>query len=152
MSIKQTSKMSFKVLSGALIFSAAVMAQSVQAQGGATNTATNSPAAPAASTNNPATPPVTRPVRPRGIDGRVDQYAKRLDLNADQKAKFKTLLQDNQDKVLALRRDKTVTPEDRRAKTAELRKTLNANLRLVLTEAQAVKFDAMTAPRTRPPQ
>ncbi len=100
--------------------------------------------------DNTNTPPAGGP--PAGFRGRpnLDQIAKELDLTDTQKAKFKTIMEDQQTKMKALRTDTSLSQEDKRAKAKELRADTQAQIKALLTPDQLVKWQQHTQ-HIRPP-
>lgn len=89
-----------------------------------------------------------KPKAPGG-PGRVDpaerlkMMSEKLGLNDEQQAKVKDLLAKSGDKMKALREDKALSQEDRRAKMQEIRKDEMEQMRTILTPEQQEKFKAM---------
>jgi Spy/CpxP family protein refolding chaperone len=98
--------------------------------------AQDSPApAAGASTNAPA------PTMPRG--GGIDRIAQALNLTDDQKTQVETILNTQRQKMMALRQDDTLSPDDKRAKAKELRDDTNAQMKNILTPDQYEKWLTM---------
>ncbi len=76
---------------------------------------------------------------------RVDMMAKELNLTDDQKAKIKTILEDNQKQMQTLRGDSSMSQEDRRAKMMEMRTKEGDAIKAVLDKDQQKKYDDMMA-------
>lgn len=100
---------------------------------------TNSPPASSPSTGQP---PPGAATRGPGVDRIVDQMAKQLDLNDDQKAKVKPVLETQMQKMRELRTDATVSPEERRPKMLSIREEATAQLKTILTPEQFEKWQA----------
>ena len=92
------------------------------------------------------------PAHGPGLRGRpnLDQIATDLDLTADQKAKVKAVLDEQQTKRQALQEDTSLTPEDKRAKNKELREATQAKLKEILTADQWEQWQKRMQ-RNRPP-
>ncbi|HEU6447128.1 MAG TPA: hypothetical protein VFV23_01665 [Verrucomicrobiae bacterium] len=107
----------------------------------------------AADTNAPATPPAGE--RPPGGMRRggpnIEQLAKDLNLNDDQKAKVKDALEAQGKKMRELRQDQNLSQEDRRAKMKEMREDLNKQMKTILTDEQYAKWEKM-GPGNRGPR
>ncbi|SDS03355.1 hypothetical protein [Opitutus sp. GAS368] len=91
--------------------------------------------------------PVDKPEQKRehGPGAMMERAAKELGLNADQEAKWKDIGQQEKTALDALRGDKSVAKEDKRAKRREINKSFADQRRAVLTPDQATKFDEMRA-------
>jgi protein CpxP len=87
---------------------------------------------------------------PRRPQFTLDGMAKALDLTDDQKTKVKPIMEEQQKKMTDLRNDKTLSPEDRRAKMKEIRDATGAKLKEVLTAEQYAKWEKMGPPNRRP--
>lgn len=113
------------------------------------------PAAPAAPAAVPAAPgkdakgaPTARPP----MRDRTDFLAQYLELTDQQKEKVRPIFAEESKKIEALRKETTMTPEDRRTKYTEIREATNAKLKEVLTEAQWKKYSERgQRPPARPP-
>src|SRR4051794_12302166 len=79
-----------------------------------------------------ATPPgpTATPPKPRDPSSYYVQYLK---LSDDQQTKFKPILQDEMTKLGELRKDKTLTPEVRMAKSREIRDATTAQMKPILS-------------------
>lgn len=99
----------------------------------------------------PAADGAAKPARQRppggpqrqGQGDRLQALATALSLTDDQKAKLKPIIQEEGEKLRALRQDTALDQEARRTKSQELRKTYAAKIKAVLTPEQAEKFDKM---------
>ena len=114
------------------------------------------PALRAAETNTPpSSPPAGAPPagqRPQGFRGpSVDQLAQQLELTDDQKAKVKTILDGQMQKMRDLRNDTGLSQEDRRPKMQSIRDETTTQLKAVLTPEQFEKWQTMAAQRNRRP-
>jgi Spy/CpxP family protein refolding chaperone len=83
----------------------------------------------------------TAGVRPHGPN--LDYIAKELGLTDDQKAKFKSALEAQQQKLKDLYTDQSLSQEDRRTQAKQLREDLNTQLKAILTEEQLAKWQKM---------
>jgi Spy/CpxP family protein refolding chaperone len=94
-----------------------------------------------------ATAPADKPgqKRERGPGAMMERAVKELGLNADQEAKWKAIGQQEKTALEALRDDKSVAKEDKRAKMREINKSFADQRRALLTPDQATKFDEMRA-------
>ncbi|MBI5382103.1 MAG: hypothetical protein HZA31_09410 [Opitutae bacterium] len=72
----------------------------------------------------------------------LQERLQQLDLTADQKAKVDAIIQDSEKANVELRKDKSVSKEDKKAKGRELKKALMEKITAVLTPEQAAKFNA----------
>ena len=114
-----------------------------------------SPALCAADTNTPAAvPPAGGPPggqRPPGMRGpNLDQLVQQLNLTDDQKAKVKTILDTQNQKMRDLRNDTSLAPEERRPKIQSIREETTAQMKTVLTPDQFEKWQKMTQRNRRP--
>jgi Spy/CpxP family protein refolding chaperone len=103
----------------------------------------NTPPAPAAVPGAPAARPAMR--------DRTDVLAQRLGLTDEQKQKVKPIFDAETQALQDLRKDKTVKPEDLRAKYMALREASNVKLKAVLTPEQYEKYTRPFAGRTNAP-
>jgi Spy/CpxP family protein refolding chaperone len=71
---------------------------------------------------------------------RADRLKQELGLTDDQTAKVKAVYEKNQDKFKALREDKSLSEEDRRAKFREMMKSTMEDVSAILTPEQKTKF------------
>lgn len=99
-----------------------------------------------ASNTPSATPP---PVRRPGLS--FTSISKQLDLTDDQKPKVKPILEDMQKQVAEVRKDTTLTPEDRRAKIKDIRDAAGTQLKDILTPEQYAKWQKIGVGGRRPP-
>lgn len=108
--------------------------------------------------DNPPPPPSDQPEHgPGSTDGHMrpgrrefgarmeERMIKKLGLSADQEAKWKDISQQQKAALDALRDDKTVSREDRRAKAMDLMKQYADQHRAILTPDQQKEFDEMQA-------
>lgn len=106
--------------------------------------------------DNPPPPPSDQPdAGPGGGPGhggrrdfgarRDERMIKALGLSADQETKWKEISQQQKAALDALRDDKTVAKEDRRAKMMDLMKQYADQHRAILTPDQQAKFDEILA-------
>jgi Spy/CpxP family protein refolding chaperone len=100
---------------------------------------------------NGTNPPPAGPPPARGMRGapNIDQLATTLKLDDATKAKVKTILDAQQQKVRDLRADTTLSPEDRRTKTQALRDDTATQMKAVLTPDQFAQWQTMSQPRQR---
>lgn len=104
-------------------------------------------AAPVLRAAEPAAPSSDRPDRPerQGPGAMMDRAAKDLGLTADQEAKWKEIGQREKTAMDALRKDSTLSREDKRAKAREAGKPFADERRAILNSDQQKKFDDMRA-------
>ncbi|MCU1284702.1 MAG: hypothetical protein JWO13_1052 [Acidobacteriales bacterium] len=74
---------------------------------------------------------------------RVERLSSQLNLTDDQKTKAKAIFDDEQKQMGELRGNADLTPEQKRAKSEEIRNKSNTDLRATLTADQQKKFDEM---------
>src|SRR3989442_7462123 len=81
------------------------------------------------------------------VDDHVKHLTKELNLTEDQQAKVKSILEEQQKQMAALRQDSTLFPEDRRAKVQEIHRKTFQEIREVLNKDQQRKFDELESKR-----
>jgi len=91
------------------------------------------------------------PAPPRGMRGgvNIDQMAATLKLDDATKAKFKTILEDEQKKMADLRADTGLSTQDRRAKMRAIRDDTANQLKPILSADQFDQWQKMSQPRLR---
>ena len=96
----------------------------------------------------PAGPP---PAGPRGVRGglNIDQLATTLKLDDATKAKVKTILDAQMQKMRALFADTTLSQADRRTKVQAIRADMITQMKAVLTPEQFDQWQKMNQPRQR---
>lgn len=80
------------------------------------------------------------------VEERVKSIDEAVKLTDDQKTKVTDLLKKQQEQMQALRKDESLSREDRRSKIESIMKETTAAIRAVLTSEQQPKFDAMPRP------
>jgi Spy/CpxP family protein refolding chaperone len=101
-----------------------------------------SPALRAVDTNTPSAtppagaPPVGQPSRP-GFERMVEQ----LNLTADQKTKVQSIMDTQRQKMLDLRNDASLSPEDKQAKRKIVAEEMSQQMKAVLTPEQFDKWE-----------
>lgn len=85
------------------------------------------------------------PGGPGGRGPNIEMLAQQLNLTADQKTKLEPVLKSQQEKMQALRKDESLSREDRQAKNKAIREEANAAIKAVLTPEQATKFADLQA-------
>jgi Spy/CpxP family protein refolding chaperone len=100
--------------------------------------------------NPPPSPPPGGGDQPQGqrrgmpsVDDQVKMLSDRLNLTADQQTKIKPILEDQRTQAQALRKDDSLSDDDRRTKMRTLRESTNSKIRDVLTDDQKKQFDEM---------
>jgi periplasmic protein CpxP/Spy len=96
------------------------------------------------------TPPAgARPPGGPGARGRMnfDNIAKELALNDEQKTKAKPVFEEMQQKMTDLRKDTSLSQDDRRAKMKEIRDDSNKKLKDIFTTEQFDKWQKMNQNR-----
>ncbi|HTI97306.1 MAG TPA: hypothetical protein VL527_00275 [Dongiaceae bacterium] len=81
--------------------------------------------------------------RREAIKGRLEMLAKQLDLTEAQKEKLKPILKDQAEQLKALRADTNMSRDDKMAKLKEIRESLNAQLKTILTPEQMEKWQKL---------
>jgi protein CpxP len=79
----------------------------------------------------------------------VQRLVDQLNLTADQKAKADPFLEEDAKKIRALRDDSSLSPEDRKKKSAEIRKGTVSKLKPILTEDQWKQFEQLREERQK---
>jgi periplasmic protein CpxP/Spy len=77
----------------------------------------------------------------------AQHLTKELKLNSDQQSKVKSILADQQKQMQALRDDKSMSREDKRAKFMGVRENSSSQIRALLNADQQKKFDEMRQKR-----
>lgn len=80
-----------------------------------------------------------------GRKGAIRQVIKKLNLSAVQQAKIEELWKKSQANLKALRDNKTLTDEQKRARRQVIQSDRNAQIRQLLTTTQRQKLDVMLA-------
>lgn len=103
-------------------------------------------------TNTPP-PAGAPPAAPRGMRGaaNIDQMAATLKLDDATKAKFKTIMEDQQKKMQDMRADTSLSPQDRRTKVQTIREDTAKQMKAVLSAEQFDQWQKMNQPRMRRP-
>ncbi|MDD5139745.1 MAG: hypothetical protein PHY43_05725 [Verrucomicrobiales bacterium] len=94
----------------------------------------------------PKTPPAGGPPAGEhspGMKGGRPDFAKQLDLTAEQKPKVEAIMKGAGEKRRALREDTALTPEEKKAKAKAIREDTVAQMKAVLTPEQFAKFEKM---------
>lgn len=96
---------------------------------------------------------------PRGrrpsVDDQVRHLTSELSLSADQQAKVKSALEQQRQQMEELRKDSSLSQDDRGSKMRTIHESTTTQIKSVLDEGQAKKYDAMLAKQhnhMRPPQ
>ena len=79
----------------------------------------------------------------------VQRIVDQLNLTPDQRAKADPFLEEDAKKIRALRDDSSLSDEDRKKKTAEIRKGTVAQLKPILTEEQWKQFQQLREERQK---
>ncbi len=79
----------------------------------------------------------------------TQRLVSQLTLTPEQKTKVDPILEDDAKKLLALRQDASLSPEDRRTKSSEVRKDTDAKLKSVLTDEQWKKLQELKEERKK---
>jgi Spy/CpxP family protein refolding chaperone len=74
------------------------------------------------------------------VEERLKRMSETLNLTDEQKGKIRPILQSEADQLKALREDKSLAPEQRRAKRREISQATNKQIREVLTPEQRAKW------------
>jgi periplasmic protein CpxP/Spy len=82
-------------------------------------------------------------LRMRSTDGLVKELTAKLNLTVNQQAKVKSIMKKNLQKMQTIKKDESLSKEDRYSKMKEMHEAVHAQVRDVLTDEQKPKFDAM---------
>jgi protein CpxP len=75
----------------------------------------------------------------------LQKLTKELNLSADQQAKVKSILDDQQQQFSTIRQDSSLSKADKKAKMAQVHDSAASQVRAILNPDQQTKFDAMMA-------
>jgi Spy/CpxP family protein refolding chaperone len=78
-----------------------------------------------------------------GVTAELDNLSQQLNLTEDQKAKVGSILEDRHQKIMAVRTDASLSQEDRKARSKEIRQKSFEQIRPLLTADQQKKLDEM---------
>ena len=81
------------------------------------------------------------------VDDRVNRLPENLNLTDSQKTQARTILQDQQDQMNALRQNTSISREDRHSKMMEIHQSTSGQIRGLLNDDQQKKYDAMEKER-----
>ena len=76
-----------------------------------------------------------------GVDARVNELSKQLNLGDDQKNQVRDILQDQQDQMKQLMQDSSTSRQDKMSKMRSLHQAGNGKIRDLLSDEQKKKFD-----------
>lgn len=98
--------------------------------------------APDASTQQPMNGPMGGHMGRRGMnpDEQVARMTKRYNLSADQQTQIKPILANQQQQMMALHGDSSLSPEDRMAKMKGIREDSSTKIQAILNDSQKQKF------------
>ena len=83
------------------------------------------------------------------VEQRMERMTKDLELTDDQKPKVKSLLEESQKKMQALRDDTSTAQSDKREKFMDIRKDEDKKLKEILTADQYAKYEKMRDERKK---
>lgn len=109
------------ILSGAMMLPIAALAQTGAAPDNSANTATSQ-----------------APDKERG-----EKFAEKLNLTPEQKADLKSIRENEKQQAQAIKNDSSLTPDQKKAKFKELRKSSHEQMMAKLTPDQQAKFKEM---------
>ena len=75
----------------------------------------------------------------------LQKLTKELNLSADQQAKVKSILDDQQQQFATIHQDSSLSKADKKAKMAQVHDSAASQVRAILNPDQQTKFDAMMA-------
>jgi protein CpxP len=84
---------------------------------------------------------------PMSADDRMKQMTKQLDLSADQQAKIKPILEDEQKQMMDMRNSSTGDRQAMREKMVQMRQNTRNQIRALLNDKQKETFDKMEQQR-----
>ena len=109
-----------------------------------------SPALRADDTNKPlSTPPAGAPPAGRSPGAGFDRMAQQLNLTADQKPKVQSIMDTQRQKMLDLRNNTSLSPEDQRARRKIVAEEMAQQMKAVLTPEQFDKWEKTSPMGTR---
>jgi periplasmic protein CpxP/Spy len=111
------------ILSGAMMLPIAALAQT---------------STPAAAADNSASAATQAPDKERG-----EKFAEKLNLTPGQKADLKSIRENEKQQAQAIKNDSSLTPDQKKAKFKELRKSSRERMMAKLTPDQQAKFKEM---------
>jgi Spy/CpxP family protein refolding chaperone len=79
----------------------------------------------------------------QNVDERVQMLTKQLDLTPEQQPKVRSILEEQQKQLTALRQNSSMSEEDRRAKMQEIHRSGMEQIRGILTPEQQQKMQQM---------
>jgi protein CpxP len=92
---------------------------------------------------------ITAVAAPKSARSSIQNLVDKLTLTADQKAKVDPITDADAKQFQALKADTALSDEDRKTKTAALRKDTDAKLKAVLTEDQWKQYESLKAERKK---
>jgi periplasmic protein CpxP/Spy len=102
------------------------------------------PAAAFAQQDSPAAPDAAAQQggrrQPPTPDEQVARMTKRYNLSADQQAQIKPIVADQQQKMMALRQDSSLSRDDKMAKMKSIHEDSNTKIQAILTDTQKQQF------------
>jgi protein CpxP len=78
--------------------------------------------------------------QPPTPDEQVARMTKRYNLSADQQAQIKPIVADQQQKMMALRQDSSLSRDDKMAKMKSIHEDSNTKIQAILTDTQKQQF------------
>lgn len=82
-------------------------------------------------------------------DEKVSWMAKELNLTADQQAKLKPIIEDQQRQIEAVWQDASLSDDAKKAKKKEIKQSTNTQIKALLNTEQQDKYAAMTQQQTQ---
>ena len=77
------------------------------------------------------------------VQAKLQSLSSELNLTDDQKAQLKPILQDEVQQLKSVKDDASLSPDQKKAKVAEIRQSHKSQVSSILTPEQQKKFDAM---------
>jgi protein CpxP len=84
---------------------------------------------------------------PMSVDDRMKQMTKQLDLSADQQAKIKPILEDQQKQMMDMRNSSTGDRQAMREKMVQMRQNTRNQIRALLNDKQKETYDKLEQQR-----
>lgn len=81
------------------------------------------------------------------VDEKVSWMTKELNLTADQQAKLKPILEDQQKQIEAVWQDASLSEDAKKAKKTEIKSEFSTKIKALLTTEQQEKYAVISAPK-----
>jgi Spy/CpxP family protein refolding chaperone len=84
------------------------------------------------------------------VDEKISWMSKELNLTADQQAKLKPILEDQQKQIETVWQDTSLTDEAKMAKKSEIKSSTSAQINALLTTEQQAKYATLQQQQAKP--